>query len=84
MKMHPTQPGSAIIAGVMMAALFSVAAYSQNAQSELSAKVGIDQKLEAQAPLNLTFRNETGQPVAARQIFRHEAGDPGARLLRMP
>ena len=69
MKMHPTQPGSAIIAGVMMAALFAVAAYSQNAQSELSAKVGIDQKLEAQAPLNLTFRNETGQPVRLGKYF---------------
>jgi protein SCO1/2 len=69
MKMHPTQPGFAIIAGVLMAALFAVAAYSQNAQSELPTKVGIDQKLDAQVPLNLTFSDETGQLVRLGNYF---------------
>jgi protein SCO1 len=69
MKTHPTQPNFAIIAGVMMAALFAVSAYSQNAQSELPAKVGIDQKLNAQVPLNLAFRDEAGQPVRLSNYF---------------
>lgn len=69
MKRDPTQPGFAKIAGLIMAALFAVAAYSQNAQSELSTKVGVDQKLNAQVPLNLTFRDESGQPVRIGNYF---------------
>jgi protein SCO1 len=31
--------------------------------------VGIDQRLDAQVPLDLVFRDESGQPVALRQYF---------------
>ena len=32
-------------------------------------KIGLDQKLNAQIPLDLTFRDEKGNPVALRQFF---------------
>ena len=38
---------------------------------ELLQEVGIDQKLSNQIPLDLTFRNERGQPVQLNQFFNH-------------
>lgn len=38
-------------------------AVAQNPQAELTAKAGLDQKLDAQVPLNLTFRDEHGTAV---------------------
>jgi len=38
---------------------------------ELLKNVGIDQKLNNQIPLDLTFRNEQGQPLQLGQYFNH-------------
>ncbi len=40
-----------------------------NAQPAILREVGIDQKLSAQVPLDLTFRDEAGQSVQLRQYF---------------
>ena len=37
---------------------------------ELLKEVGIDQKLNAEIPLNLTFRDEHGNTVELAQVFR--------------
>jgi protein SCO1/2 len=39
-------------------------------QPEALRGVGIDQRLNEQVPLDLVFRDETGQPVALRSLFR--------------
>jgi protein SCO1 len=41
---------------------------AQSVPSELD-NVGIDQKLDAQVPLNLSFRDESGQPVTLQKYF---------------
>jgi protein SCO1/2 len=69
MKMRTTQSASAKLASMMMAGLMVVAAHGQNPQNVLSAKVGIDQKLNAQVPLNLTFRDEGGRPARLGNYF---------------
>jgi protein SCO1/2 len=69
MKARATQPTLSKIAGVMLAGLFAAAAYGQNLQSVLSSRVGIDQKLNAQVPLNLAFRDESGKPVRLGKYF---------------
>ena len=57
---------------------------SVGVRPELLKQVGIDQKLNQTIPLNLTFRDENGNTVAARTIFRAEAGDSHAGLLQLP
>jgi protein SCO1/2 len=57
------------IAGVLIAGLLAIAAYGQNSPSDISAKVGLDQKLNAQVPLDLSFRAETGEPVRLGGYF---------------
>ncbi len=44
-------------------------AQAQNVRPAPLRDVGIDQKLNEQLPLNLTFRDETGKPVQLRQYF---------------
>ena len=46
--------------------------------------VGLDQKLNAQLPLELTFKDEQGRSGEAGRLLRQAAGDPDARLLRVP
>ena len=46
--------------------------------------VGIDQKLNAQVPLDLTFRDEFGQTVPLSRYFHGKARDSGAGLLPLP
>jgi protein SCO1/2 len=70
MKTHTTQPGCvAKIVSLIVAAAFVSAAHGQNAQGVLLAKVGVDQKLNAQVPLNLVFRDESGQSVRLGSYF---------------
>jgi protein SCO1/2 len=57
------------IAGVLIAGWLAIAAHGQNLQDELSTKVGLDQKLNAQAPLHLSFHDETGQAVRLSHYF---------------
>ena len=44
-------------------------AKAQNARPAPLRDVGIDQKLDEQLPLDLTFRDETGKPVQLRKYF---------------
>ena len=46
--------------------------------------VGIDQNLNAQIPLELKFKDETGQVVRLGQYFREQTGGAGAGVLRVP
>ena len=47
--------------------------------------VGIDQRLDQQMPLNLTFSDEAGRALPLSTYFTsEEAGDPGAGLLPLP
>jgi len=47
-------------------------------------KVGIDQKLNAQVPLDAVFRAEDGRAVKFGRVLREAARRAGARLLRVP
>ncbi len=51
---------------------FAGVAYADNSATppRLPGKVDFEQKLNAQIPLNLTFRDETGQVVRLGQLFR--------------
>ena len=49
--------------------LFCPAAPAQTARPALLTDVGLDQKLNDQIPLDLTFRDEAGNTVALRQFF---------------
>jgi protein SCO1/2 len=69
MKMIDPHPAFAKAASLLMAALLVGTAYGQSLQSALSDKVGIDQKLNAQVPLNLAFRDESGQLVRLERFF---------------
>ncbi|MGH9683751.1 MAG: hypothetical protein ACRD4S_09110, partial [Candidatus Acidiferrales bacterium] len=66
---------SAVIAAALLAlpaisaAQFSEPTQSINVRPELLKEVGIDQKLNNQVPLDLTFRDETGKTVQLRQYF---------------
>jgi protein SCO1 len=42
---------------------------AQNLQAELTAQAGLDQKLNAQVPLNLTFRDEHGKSLLLGNYF---------------
>ena len=69
MKMINPHPAFAKAASLLMAALLVGTAYCQSLQSALSDKVGIDQKLNAQVPLNLAFHDESGQLVRLERFF---------------
>jgi protein SCO1/2 len=70
MRMLMRQPIFLIkIAGVLIAGFLAIAAHGQNLQDDLSAKVGLDQKLNALAPLDLSFCDETGHAVQLRHYF---------------
>jgi protein SCO1/2 len=43
-----------------------------NPQDQMLKKVRLDQKLDAQVPLDLSFRDETGKKVVLRQYFGHK------------
>ena len=61
---------SRALAVVFAGILFGVAAPAQTTgMPEPLRKVGIDQRLNEQAPLDLTFRDETGKQVQLRQYF---------------
>ncbi len=48
-------------------------------------KIGIEQKLGAQMPLETEFKDENGQDRKARRLFQQRpAGNTCIRLLRMP
>ncbi len=51
---------------------------------ELLKEVGIDQKLNDEIPLDLTFRDEHGKTVELAQYFRQQARDSHAGLLQLP
>jgi len=44
-------------------------ALAQDGRPEILQRAGIDQKLDAQIPLDLTFRDESGAPVQLKSIF---------------
>ena len=46
--------------------------------------IGIEQKLNAQIPLDTAFRNESGTSVPLRTFFRRQAGGAGSGLLSLP
>ena len=51
---------------------------------ELLQEVGLDQRLNAQVPLGLTFKDENGRAVTAGRLLREAPGDPDPELLRVP
>ena len=68
---------------VIALALFSSAAHAQPAASDVTSKVGFDQKLGAKLPLEARFRDRIGTRARAGRAFRSTAGDPGAGVLRV-
>ena len=46
--------------------------------------VGIDQRLNEQVPLNLTFKDEQGKTVSWATIFTGPSGDSEPGLLQVP
>jgi protein SCO1/2 len=58
----------AFLTALCVLAVLSGAA-AQNPQAELTAKAGLDQQLNAQVPLNLTFRDEHGTAVRLENHF---------------
>lgn len=72
--------GAAMMAALFVAALLAPALARAQADPlpvmqnptgtpEAMKQIGIDQKLDAQVPLDLSFRNEQGNPVTLRQYF---------------
>ena len=66
------------------AAAAAGAGRSHVAKPGLLAKIGIDQRLNQQVPLDLPFVDETGTRRQARRLLRQAAGAAGAGLLRVP
>src|SRR5947199_1958545 len=69
-----------LIAGALLCLSASVCAFAQaapkgdlgaapNVKPAILDQVGIDQRLNQQIPLDLTFLDESGQPVQLRQYF---------------
>jgi protein SCO1/2 len=58
----------AFLTALCVLAVLSGAA-AQNPQAELTAKAGLDQQLNAQVPLNFTFRDEHGTAVRLENYF---------------
>ena len=54
------------------------------AMPELLQDVGLDQRLNTQLPLNLAVQGRAGPDGQARRLLRQAAGDPDARVLRVP
>ncbi len=78
-----------LIAGMVAAAFSGVAAAQQMGIPAASLPmmvqgVGIDQNLNAQIPLELKFKDETGQDCSPGPVFPREARGAGAGLLRLP
>jgi len=57
------------LAGLLVAGLLAAAARGQNFTDDISVKVGLDQKLNDQVPLDLSFRDETGNGVRLGDYF---------------
>jgi len=64
----PAAAGRFVASSLLLAALSP--ALAQPTPQELTKQVGIDQNLDAQVPLDLTFRDETGAPVRLGDCFR--------------
>jgi protein SCO1 len=58
-----------VICGCSFSAVFSQVPPPPNAATELVKKMTIDQKLNNQLPLDLTFRDETGRPVQLKNYL---------------
>ena len=57
------------ITGFLVAGLLAACARGQSFTDDISARVGLDQKLDAQVPLDLSFRDETGNAVRLGHYF---------------
>ena len=57
---------------------------SVGVRPDLLKEVGIDQKLNQQVPLDLTFRDEHGQTVQLSQYFGQKPVISDAGLLQLP
>ncbi len=62
-------PASARAVWLLCALLLVTAAFAHGEPPDPTAKAGLEQKLNAQVPLSLTFRDETGQPVRLGNYF---------------
>jgi len=62
-------PGAFVFCALVFLAALSAHAQNQNTRPKLLQDVGIDQKLNAQIPLQLTFRDETGKTVQLGDYF---------------
>jgi len=60
------------ITGWLAAGMLAASGRAQNFPDDITAKVGLDQKLNAQAPLGLSFRDETGHAVRLGDYFGHK------------
>ena len=60
-----------IVAGLLTAFVGAIPVHAQpeQVQNAILREIGIDQHLNQQIPLDLTFRDETGQPVQLGQYF---------------
>ena len=55
--------------GSLVVVFFAIGLWIANAQTAAPPNAGLDQKLNAQVPLNLTFRDETGATVRLGNFF---------------
>src|SRR5579859_5161223 len=62
-------PGAFVFCALVFLAVLPARAQNQNEKPKLLQDVGIDQKLNAQIPLQLTFRDETGKTVQLGDYF---------------
>lgn len=72
MKLRNRIPGTLVVfaaCAMIIFTAFPCRAQSQNQKPRLLLDVGIDQKLNDQVPLNLTFRDETGRTVQLNEYF---------------
>jgi protein SCO1/2 len=61
--------GTTIVRAVLLSLIFVVTARSQDPPAGILNEIGIDQKLNEQVPLDLTFHDEMGRPVLLRDYF---------------
>ena len=80
----------ALAAALLVAAAPAHAQYAEGPQQmsppslrqpDILKRVGIDQKIGQQLPLDLMFQDEAGRDVRLGAVLRHAAGGAGARLL---
>ena len=69
--------------GAVAHAQFQYPTQNIDVRPELLKDVGIDQKLNNSIPLDLTFRDETGQTIKLAQFFGQRACDSIACLLQL-